>query len=446
MGVLYCQYESKMIKKLSEIAFVAILLFATSFSAQETRTMSAEEVMQLALQNHKQLKISEKNIDFAKQQKEVAKLQKLPNLTVSTSQFYLGNALIIDKDFSNSTSVKMPHYGSNYSVQANQLIFKGGLVNKSIEMASLREQLSQLDLEKDQQNVKFLVTSNYLDVYRLMNQLQVFKNNKKLAQERLKNVKRFYEQGMLTRNEVIRGELAIKNLDQGILTLENNRNILNYQLNVALGLPSETVIVPSDAFPSHEELGLEQYLQIAKQRNPILKSAHTNIDVASKNIEIINTDKMPTLGVFGGYNMQRPITSSSPALDMYSNAWQTGISLSYNLDNLYKTKEKAKVGEIQKTIAEEGLSLAEDNVDVAVNAAYVKYQESIDQLEILREAKTLAEENYKITEAKYLNQLAVQAEMIDAQNQKLQAELDFSNGEINILYQYYNLLKAIGSL
>ena len=115
-------------------------------------------------------------------------------------------------------------------------------------------------------------------------------------------------------------------------------------------------------------------------------------------------------------------------------------------DNLYKTKEKIKLGEIQKNQANEALDLTKENIDVAVNAAYVKYNESIQQAEILNDAKKLAEENYKITEAKYLNQLAVQAEMIDAQNQKLQAELDFANAEINILYQYYNLLKTTGTL
>lgn len=36
--------------------------------------------------------------------------------------------------------------------------------------------------------------------------------------------------------------------------------------------------------------------------------------------------------------------------------------------------------------------------------------------------------------------------MIDAQNQKLQSELDYANGEINVLYQYYNLLKSTGTL
>ncbi|MCT3810297.1 hypothetical protein CMU40_15150 [Elizabethkingia anophelis] len=433
--------------KVINYAMAAMLLYRSLIAAQEVRSMTADEVMTLALQNHQQLKLSEKNIYISKQQTEVTKLQQLPTITASTSQFYLGNALIIDKDFSNSTHVAMPHYGSSYSVQASQLIFKGGLVKKSIEMAGLREQLAELDLEKNQQDVKFLVLSNYLDVYKLKNQEQIFLNNKKLAQERLKNIQKFNQQGMVTRNEVIRGELAIKNLDQGLLTLSNNKKILNYNLDVALGLPQNTEINPTESLVGKElGLGTDYYLQIAYQNNPQLKSANTNIAMAQKNIEIINTDKMPTLSGFGGYNMQRPITTRTPVLDMYSNSWQAGISLSYNIDNLYKTKERLKVGELQKTQAQDALTLTKQNIDMMVNAAYVKYQESIDQAKLMDDAQKLAEENYKITEAKYLNQLAVQAEMIDAQNQKLQAELDFVTAEINVLYQYYNLLKSTGSL
>lgn len=409
--------------------------------------MTANDVGELAVQHHQQLKVSAQNIDIAKQNTNIVKLQKLPTITASTSQFYLGDALAIDKDFSTSASIPMPHYGSSYAVQAAQLIFKGGLVNKSIELAGLRQQLSELELEKNKQDVKFLVISNYLDIYKILNQQEVFQNNKKLAQERLKNIQKFYQQGMVTRNEVIRAELAIKNLDQGILTIANNRKILNYNLNIALGLPADTEIIPVENLENKEAgIGMDYYLNLAHDSNPLLKSAKTNIDVADKNIEIIKTDKMPMVAGFGGYTLQRPVTNRNPVLDMYSGGWQAGVSLSYNIDNLYKTKERVKLGELQKTQASDALALTLQNIDMAVNAAYTKYQESIRQAEILNEAKKLAEENYKITEAKYLNQLAVQAEMIDAQNQKLQSELDYANAEINVLYQYYNLLKSTGTL
>ena len=436
-----------MVKNIKTAVSVLIGLFPALFFSQEIKQMTADEVTALAIQNHQQLKVSAQNIDIAKQQTDITKLQKLPTITASTSQFYLGNVIAIDKDFSNSTTIPMPHYGSSYAVQATQLIFKGGLVNKSIELAGLREQLSELDLEKNKQDVKFLVISNYLDIYKIINQEKVFQNNKKLAQERLKNINDFYKQGMITRNEVIRGELNIKNLDQGILTLVNNRKILNYNLNIALGLNSETQIVPVEDL-GNKETGIEMdyYLNLAHDSNPQMKSAKTNIEVADKNIEIIKTDKMPTLSGFGGYTLQRPITTRNPVLDMYSGGWQGGISLSYNIDNLYKTKERVKLGEIQKNQANDVMTLVQQNLDMAVNAAYTKYQEAIQQAEILNDAKNLADENYKITEAKYLNQLAVQAEMLDAQNQKLQSELDFANAEIDVLYQYYNLLKSTGTL
>lgn len=436
-----------MTKKIKTALSVLIAAFPALFFSQQIKQMTAGEVAELAVQNHQQLKVSAQNIGIAKQNTNVVKLQKLPTITASTSQFYLGDAVAIDKDFSNSTKVPMPHYGSSYAVQATQLIFKGGLVNKSIEMAGLREQLSELDLEKNKQDVKFLVISNYLDVYKIINQEEVFQNNKKLAQERLKNIQKFYQQGMVTRNEVIRGELAIKNLDQGILTLTNNKKILNYNLNIALGLSSDTEIVPTESLENKESgIGMEYYTDLAHESNPLLKSAQKNIAVADKNIEIIKTDNAPTLAGFGGYTLQRPITTRNPVLDMYSGGWQTGVSLSYNIDTLYKTKEKVKLGELQKNQANDALTLVQQNVDMAVNAAYTKYQEAIQQADILNDSKSLAEENYKITEAKYLNQLAVQAEMIDAQNQKLQSELDYANAEINVLYQYYNLLKSTGTL
>ncbi len=427
--------------------FLAGALSLPMASWAQERELTASEVISYALENHPQLAVSQKKMEVSRQNTEVAKLQKLPTLTASTSQFYLGNSLIIDKDFSNSMSVALPHYGSTYAVQASQLIFKGGAVNKSIEITELQQQLAQLDYEKDQQDVKFLVLSNYLDIYKTINQNEVYLNNKKLAQERLRNTMKFYEQGMITRNEVIRSELAIKNIDQGLIVLANNRKILNYNLNQALGFADDIQIIPVE--PVHAALELRDlayYQQLAHSSNPREKSLRTSVAVAEKNIEIIKTEQMPTIGAFGGYSVNRPMTSTKPVLDMYSGGFQVGVSVNYNIDNLFKTKEKIQLGTLQKEQTEETYRLAAQGIDMEVNAAYTRYQNAQQNLILVEEAKELANENYKIIEAKYLNQLAVQAEMTDAQNQKIQAELDYANAEIEAMYQYYNLLKTTGTL
>src|SRR5690606_26126083 len=321
------------------LTLLLLSLFFFQATAQTTeRTLQLDEVVQMALENHTQLKLSSENILIARQQTKNAALQKLPSITASANAFYLGDALILDKDLSKIATVSMPHFGNTYSIQASELIFKGGLVKKSIEVSELREQLAELDLEKDEQNIKFLVMSNYLDIQKIINQKNVYLNNRKLATQRLENVKKFYKQGMVTRNEIIRGELLLKNLEQGILVLDNSRAALNYQLATAIGLSPEELIQPAATITEVYELqNVEYFQELAHQNHPALKSAQTGISMSEKNIELIRTDRMPTIAAFGGYSMARPVTSTLPAQDFYTNTWQTGVSISYNIDNLYKT-------------------------------------------------------------------------------------------------------------
>lgn len=58
----------------------------------------------------------------------------------------------------------------------------------------------------------------------------------------------------------------------------------------------------------------------------------------------------------------------------------------------------------------------------------------------------LAEQNYDVINNRYLNDLALITDMLDAGNSKLSAELQVVNARINILFNYYKLKKATGTL
>jgi outer membrane protein len=152
------------------------------------------------------------------------------------------------------------------------------------------------------------------------------------------------------------------------------------------------------------------------------------------------------LGVFANNNFQRPYLASTPAIDIYYNYWTAGIGLSYNISSIYKSPRKIKAGYIGLELTSKQDSLTRQNVEVDVRNAFVKYTQSLDELQTYRRDLHSAEENYRVVENRYYNQLALLTDLIDATNTKIEAELKVTNAEINRVYSYYQLQKAIGTL
>lgn len=411
------------------------------------KVITVEELFKMVEANHPTLKVSKTDIDIARQSIAVAKNQLLPEFSTGLQASYLGDAHIIDKDFSNSTRIDMPHFGNKFYVEARQLIWKGGVVRNAIEIQNLRKDLAELNYQGNEQNIKLLTLSYYLDLYKLYNQERVYVVNINLAEQRLVNINKFFKQGMVTRNDVIRGELQLSNLKLALQVVQNNQQILNKQLTVAIGLDETFTIIPDSTILSkaNEVEGIEVYKNLS-QNHPMVKMTKKAIDIMATNEKISRSEMMPSLSAFGGNTLQRPITTVNPALDMYTNGWSAGLSLNFNIDALFKAPKKIQLNRVEKEKAINQASEAYQFIEVAINAAYIKYNESLTQNQTLKVNKDLTAENYRIMESKYNNQLAILLDLIDASNAKLDAELQFANSEINIAYSYYKLLKESGTL
>ena len=436
-------------KPISYLFLIICVSFSGALFAQKNleKKITIAELFSLTLENNPTLSVSKANVKIAEQDVKVARNMQLPDLNISANALYIGDATILDKDFSNATKVDMPHFGNTYSLEATQLIWKGNIVRNTIQIKSLQEDLATLSYLSNEQNIKLLALGYYLDLYKLQNQASVYRENIELAEQRIRNINRFYDQGMVTRNDVIRGELQISNLNLTLQVIENNIQILNKQLTVAMGLPEETQIVADDsALSEHPEISLLKIYQNDVKSHPSLLIAQKSVEIYETSEKITKSERMPTLAAFAGNSLQRPITTSSPVLDMYSNGWNVGLSLSYDIGSLYKTPKKIRLNKYEVERAEAQAYETEQMIGVAVNAAYIKYNESITQNKTLEKNKDLADENYRIMVSKYNNQLAILLDMIDASNAKLEAELQYTNSDINIIFAYYKLLKESGKL
>lgn len=438
------------IKPFNHLIWIVGLFFSVSLVySQESmqKKLTVEELFSLVIKNNPSLSVSKAGIEIAKQDVKVAENRQLPDLNFNVSALYIGDAAILDKNFSNVVTIDMPHFGNVFSVEATQLIWKGNVVRNTIQVKSLQEDLALLSYLSNEQNIKLLALGYYLDLYKLQNQAGVYRKNIALAQQRLQNINSFYNQGMVTRNDVIRGQLQISNLNLALQVIENNSQILNKQLTVALGLLEETQIIADETIlTENSEVSLLEVYQNDVKNHPSILATKKVVELYEVSEKITKAESMPTLAAFAGNKLQRPITSTSPILDMYSNGWNAGLSLSYDIGSLYKTSKKIQLNKYETERAKAQANEVDQMIGLAVNAAYIKYNEAVTQNKALETNKDLADENYRIMESKYNNHLAILLDMIDASNAKLDAELQYTNSEINIIFAYYRLLKESGKL
>ena len=90
--------------------------------------------------------------------------------------------------------------------------------------------------------------------------------------------------------------------------------------------------------------------------------------------------------------------------------------------------------------------MAGETVDNSMQQAYTMHRQAFAELHTQQKSVELAQQNYNVVNNRYLNQLALITDMIDASNIKLNAELQEINARINIAYTYYNIRYVAGSI
>lgn len=438
-------------RKINNGLFLFFLIFGASLgvcSAQTMRIMTIDEMYHLAEQNSNELKLASGGVDLNSEAVNVVKNSRLPSIDVSASALYLSDAVMMDRDFTNVSVEPSPHFGNNFAVEASQVLFAGGAITANIAKAELQKQIATLAFSRKQSDIRFLLIGYSLDLYKLSNREKVYERNADKTKVLIKEVKDKQKAGMALNNDITRYELTLRNIELSLLQTRNSYQMINNQLLVILGLPDSVVIAPDTVFTKQiESLPSEKdLLSEAEQNRQELKSAQTNVQIAGENLKIAKADYYPSLALVAGNSFNGPITFELPPIDKNLNIWYAGVGLKYNLSSLYTTKKNVALARQQQKLAETSQLLTRDQTKVEVKNAYIKYTQSIDQMYSCEKSVELATENYRIINNRYLNNLALITEMLDAQVAQLNAELQLEDAKAEIIFNYYQMKHTTGGL
>ena len=439
------------------MAFLIAVATAMVAKAQTERKMTVDELFQLVESNSKTLRQEKISVEFAKKGIEAARSARLPELTASASVSMNGDVVMMDRDFTNAHGFAAPRWGNSLALEAQQVVYAGGAIDGGIALATLQHQQAQVGEQQRRQQQRFLALGQYLEIFKLKNREQVVRQNIDLTQRLINDIQAIHEQGMALKNDVTRYELQMETLRLSLKKLQDQRGILNHQLCNQLGIDGE--IIPSlttDPMPeqsspirslSPKGEGSEMSWQNrALTTAPSIQKAEIGQKIASQQLRLAKSEMRPKVAMVAADNFNGPFTYDIPPIDKNFNFWYVGVGVKYPISSLFKQTKKVQQARIHTRQAEQSYTVAAEQLNNQVQQAYTYYQQAFVELETQQKSVQLAGQNYQVVNDRYLSQLALITDMIDASNIKLDAELKEVDARIGIIFAYYRLKYISGTL
>lgn len=432
-----------------KIMFVGLLLLgAASLADAQQQTLTIDQLFKSIEDNNAALRAQKSGVESADLGIESAKSKRLPDVDASLSVSYIGNVLLTDRDFTDVHGLHSPHFGNNFSLQAQQVVYAGGAINAGIRLAELGKRQAETGVRLTRQQVRFVALGQYLDLYKVDNQIQVYEKNIELTRQLITDIKAKQSQGMALKNDITRYELQMESLKLGLTTLRNNRSILNHQLCNTLGMGQDVRITPdTTVIGKVYARNDEQYWQNQGAMNsPLLEQSANAIRIAEQKEKIAKSDMLPKVAFVAADNFDGPITFELPPINKNLNVWYVGVGVKYSISSLFKSNKRVRQSAVETRQAREEHAVQAEQLNNNVQAAYVQYQQTFVELATQQKSVELARQNYDVMNARYLSQLALVTDMVDASNLRLNAELKEVDARINIVYAYYRMKYVAGDI
>jgi outer membrane protein len=430
----------------NSVIALSLFLGIANANAQEKKTLSLDEAVQLGIQNSKNLKIDAARIEEATADLLEAKNRQLPELKISGSYMYLPLKPNVDirlpgvSGGAGGPEVHQVLYGSaNLSVP----IYSGGRIRYGIQSAKYLVEASKLSTENDKIAIAYNVAQAYNNLFKANQSIKVFEENLAASQKRDETFLKMENNGLIARNDRLKANLQTSNIELQLLEARNNYNIANINMDLLLGLP-ETIELEVD--PNYIEEGsdvkpVDFYVNEARENRKDLQALAQQRKAAELGTKAAKAENLPSIAFTGGY-----VAADIPKFLTIYNAVNVGIGISYNLSNIWKENSSMKQSQAREKQLAATDELLNDNIKLDVNREYQNTDYSKKRIAVFEKSAEQANENYRITKNKYDNGLATMTELLDADAAQIAANVGVINAKADAALAYRKLLQTTGTL
>jgi outer membrane protein len=425
------------------------------------KTYTLVSVMQEAITENLELQTIERDISLTQKEVQFAKSDYLPNITAGATGTYL------DPELAAVSNGQNPEVVTSGNLTLEQTLFSEA-VNANISIQKSLRDAQQENYNSEALNTVFNTATAYFTALILKANLSIQNQNLELTKYNLKIATENYEAGQAGKSDVLRFKSEKAQNTQQMVEAINQLEQGYYALNQLLNNPIDAKIDVEEAelqkgvFSNYNYEQLGQFLDDPTLRQPFvkflvkealvnapeLKALDFNLKATERSERLYGAGRfLPTVALQGQYNYEFSRSGAGTDFlfgDIPQGYYTVGLNVSLPIFNQNKQNINKQIASIQK----EQLEISKENIELSIekniNDSVLDLVNQISNIELSKVFEDTAKEALDLTQTSYASGAVNIVQLLDAQNNYLQAQQASASAIYNYLQVSMQLERSLG--
>src|SRR5713101_2948546 len=373
--------------------------------ASEQKTITLEELQQIALQNNPTFKQSAANIQAAEGRKKQSGLYPNPTVGYQGEQIRGGS-----------------FHGGEQGVFVQQDIVLGGKLGLNRKIFD--QELQQAETEAAEQKVRVVtnVRMSYIQALAAQQTLELRQNLSKLADDAVETSHQLANVGQADAPDVLESEVEAQQAQLAVAMAEQNQQRVWKALAAVVGNPRLPLMQLEGKLEDTAPVNADELVERIVNESPAVKIAELGVKRAEAALARAKREPIPDLQLRGGMQQNRELSETSGRSVGLQGFADVGVRIPiFNRNQGNIATAKADAERAKREVDRVKLVLRERAASVVQN--YTFSQTAVDRYKIQMIPR--AQKAYEMYTKKYQNMAAAYPQVLIAQRTLMQLEVSY---------------------
>lgn len=334
------------------------------------------------------------------------------------------------------------------SVMLTQPIYMGGAIIAANRMAAIGEEMAQNNIEASTQNTLHSIDQAYWTVVSVHHKKKLAESYLAVVKKLDDDVSKMIHEGVATRADGLKVDVKVNEAEMSLTQAENGLALAKMLLCQLCGMDVDSNITLADENADNlvsQSDDTQADRAVAMENRPELKLLQNSADMSRQATKLVRAAYLPQVLLTGGYVATNPNVFNGFERKL-SGMWNVGVMVRVPLWNWMEGTYKVRASRIATTIVELERDDIREKIDLQVSQSQFKVKEANRRLAMATKNVENAEENLRCANLGFkegviptTDVMAAQTAWVQAQSQKIDAEVDVKMSQVN-------LKKALGVL